>query len=281
MSAATPAQRTLRQLIDHQLLHGGDWSVGNFFIHVRDLARKDGVEWNPSEALSYWAALARLGVIDVCGGATDGSIVSQLQLSASGRAYLESGDIVTHDPTRYIGRVRTAMTPPDPVVLLHADEAVRGWVAGLNRSCAVMLGCASERLVLILAEGIAASGLAPWAAGLSRDLGARESDASRPTPISTVFDHVRVCVLELKKQRRLSWSTGDALERRLSAIFDSTRGLRNDAGHPSGVEVSSDDAHARLLLFPGYCEFVSTIRAEIGALAPAAVGGAGEEEPSA
>jgi hypothetical protein len=46
----------------------------------------------------------------------------------------------------------------------------------------------------------------------------------------------------------------DALDRKLTPIFERARGLRNRAGHPTAEEVTSEEAEANLLLFPGfYC----------------------------
>ncbi len=52
---------------------------------------------------------------------------------------------------------------------------------------------------------------------------------------------------------------GDALDRKLSAVFDHARGLRNKSGHPTGVDVSADDAEAGLLMFPGFYALVDEL----------------------
>jgi hypothetical protein len=51
----------------------------------------------------------------------------------------------------------------------------------------------------------------------------------------------------------------DALDRKLAAIFDHARGLRNQSGHPSGDDVTAEDAEAGLLLFPGFCDLVDKL----------------------
>lgn len=45
----------------------------------------------------------------------------------------------------------------------------------------------------------------------------------------------------------------DEFSRGVTAIFDHTRMLRNASGHPTGAEVSREEAHAGLLLFPTFC----------------------------
>jgi len=42
-------------------------------------------------------------------------------------------------------------------------------------------------------------------------------------------------------------------------IFEHTRALRNAAGHPTTDEISSDDAEATLLLFPGFYFFTDEL----------------------
>jgi hypothetical protein len=39
----------------------------------------------------------------------------------------------------------------------------------------------------------------------------------------------------------------------LSGTFELIRKTRNDAGHPTGRQISREEAHNLLLLFPQYC----------------------------
>jgi len=86
---------------------------------------------------------------------------------------------------------------------------------------------------------------------------------TRRTFISELFDDVRSTLIELAQQKKLSRDVADALDRKLGAIFDHARGLRNDSGHPTDVDITSDDAEAGLLLFPGFYELVDKLIAQL------------------
>ncbi|MDY7011108.1 MAG: hypothetical protein SVV80_10210, partial [Planctomycetota bacterium] len=58
---------------------------------------------------------------------------------------------------------------------------------------------------------------------------------------------------------KLPGAMGDAIDRKLSAIFDHARALRNKSGHPTEADVSGDDAQAGLLLFPGFYAFIDDL----------------------
>ncbi len=166
---------------------------------------------------------------------------------------LERGEQSPHDPARYMEALRKRVGDPDEIALTYLDEAVGAFAAGLYRSSAVMLGCACERLVLILADAIVTAGLSPWAAKIKKKL------SGPPASISRLFDVVRDGLICRRDSKKLPGPLGDALDRKLSAIFDHARVLRNDSGHPTGVEVSGEDAEAGLLLFPGFYALVDDL----------------------
>lgn len=74
-----------------------------------------------------------------------------------------------------------------------------------------------------------------------------------------VFQKVREALLDLAKKKKLPSKLADALDRKLTPIFEHTRALRNAAGHPTDDEISSDDAEATLLLFPGFYFFTDEL----------------------
>ena len=132
------------------------------------------------------------------------------------------------------------------------DESVEAWRACLYQASAVMLGCACERLILILAETIAGSTWQPFAGKLEKKL-------SRRVFISQLFDDILAALRAENTKKALPSSISDAFERRLSAIFDHTRILRNQAGHPTGAEITIEEADAGLLLFSGFYALVDEI----------------------
>lgn len=257
----------LRRMIDTALLTGQEWCVGSLLSKVQYRAPLEGVQYDCRVVLEYFWELARTGMVAVPGDSIHDE--PRLFLTERGRRLLEKGEASPHDPNKYLLAVKARIGQPDQIVLTYLAEAVDGWKSGLNRSSAVMLGCACERLVLMLGEAISQSNHAPWTTKIAGKLAKRVF-------ISDLFDDIRDCLIQLKGQKLLPRELGEAIDRKLSAIFDHARGLRNQTGHPTGEEVSSDDAEAGLLLFPGFYELVNNLIQHVQGTSPAAAGHPGE-----
>ncbi len=258
----------IKRVIDKSLLQKELPSgVHNFFNDVIQRCAVEHVEFDGAIALEYWWDLARLGVVAVPGGelaTLSGPGLPRLILTERGRRMLERGEASPHDPAKYLNAVRKRIANPDAIAMTYLDEAVGAWRAGLNRSSAVMLGCACEQLVLLLAEGIAAADVPPWSNKVSKEL------AATPSSISRVFNLARECLASLACDKRLPGTVADALDRKLSAVFDHARVLRNQSGHPMGADVSAEDAEAGLLLFPGFYVLADGLCEHLAALKPSA-----------
>ncbi len=245
-------ERTIKRLVDKLLLQAAPPdSVGTLFGQLNAECQDTHISFDPAMALEYWWHLARLGVVATPAGEVptiqDVSI-PRLLVTARGRALLERGEKSPHDPPRYMKAVRERVGKPDEIALGYLDEAVGAWTAGLYRASAVMLGCACERLVLLLAAEIVRADIKPWADKIKKEQG-------RGAGVSRLFDLIRKCLVQLRGEKKLPGNLADALDRKLSAIFDHARALRNESGHPTGTDISADDAEAGLLLFPGFHSF--------------------------
>jgi len=256
----------LRRLMEKMLLALDDSphvNAHNYFNDLTQRCRSEGIHYEGRAALDYWWHLARLGVIAVIGDSTLGSFpieFRRLALTDRGRALLERGESSPHYPSKYLEAVRKRIPKADDIALTYLNEAVGAWSAGLYRSSAVMLGCACERLVLILAERIEAGNFQPWSGRIKKAM------TGSPTGVSQFFDNVRDCLMDLRSKKDLSGKLADALDRKLTPIFDHARGLRNASGHPTGSEVSGEDAEASLLLFPGFYVLVDELCAQLALL---------------
>ncbi len=243
----------VKRLIEDMLLHRPPERAEEFVSEVQRECGQRGIEFDAAAVIEYWWHLARLGVVAIPGYAItffQGRKFPTLVLTERGRALLERGERSPHDPPRYMNAVRRRVQDPDDVALGYLDEAVSAWSAGLYRASAVMLGCACERLALILAEHIADADIKPWADRIQKALGGPPVGASR------LFGLIRDCLIQLGGEKRLPGPLADALDRKLTPIFEHARGLRNKSGHPTGIDVSADEAEAGLLLFPGFYAFV-------------------------
>lgn len=255
---------TIKRLFDEALLQWvpsppfpSSRSPHHMFSDVSRQCESQGATYDHPAAMEYWGHLARVGVIALAGYSLS-SLGDSFILTQRGRKLLERGEKSPHDPPRYMKAVRDRVGKPDETALTYLDEAVGAWAAGLYRASAVMLGCACERLVLVLGVAIVSAKLEPWA-------GRIEKQQKQGTGISRVFDTIRGCLTQLRDDKKLPGNLADALDRRLSSVFDYARGLRNQSGHPTGADVSAGAAEAGLLLFPDFhalvndlCEQLST-----------------------
>jgi hypothetical protein len=229
-------------------------------------AQRDGWRFDWSAALEYWWDLARIGAVALLGGGGSGGSYAQAPqfvLTEHGRRMLQGDDSSPHDGTRYMMALRRRVPDPDAIAMSYMEEGIAAWRAGLHRSCVVMVGCACERLILLLAEGVAAASVPPYSADLSKMLA-----SSKPMGISQVFDKVHGALSAAGDDRRVPGDLADAIDRRLTPMFERTRWLRNKSGHPTGAHVSAEEAEAGLLLFPDYCEYSSNWVAALKTLRP-------------
>lgn len=252
------AHDQLRRIVDEALLARDGDCVHNLFNAVARRAGGAGIEFDGAVVLEYFWHLARIGVVAVPGGALQilPFKMPHILLTSRGRELLENGAQSPHNPSKYMAAVCGRVAKLDEVALSYLAEAVEAWRSGLNRSSAVMLGCACERLILLLAEAIAANEKLPGAGKIGKAINGRVF-------VSPLFEEIRSTLASLKSDKKLPKELGDALDRKLSAIFDHARSLRNQSGHPTGEDVSAEDAEAGLLLFPGFCELVDKIVGEL------------------
>jgi hypothetical protein len=124
-----------------------------------------------------------------------------------------------------------------------------------------MLGVASERLFDLLLES--------FAAAVASTTERRNLEAKTKTrTVAVRYDELRVR-LEPKKSQ-LPTPLQDSLDTCLVSIFNLIRQHRNDSGHPTGRQMTRDEAYANLYVFPHYhaqmYKLVEHLRANPGSL---------------
>jgi hypothetical protein len=157
-----------------QALREGGWDQVNTLMRVvGDLrARAQGI--NPNLQQSYDGGLRFLGRGDrsvlmeviwslvtqgiLIPGLDDGNQgLPFLRLTEYGRRCVDEDRFLPHDPDGYLREFNEALPGADSTVVEYLTESLQCYIHGLNRAAAVMLGGASEQMVLLLIASHTAS----------------------------------------------------------------------------------------------------------------------------
>jgi hypothetical protein len=141
------------------------------------------------------------------------------------------------NPAGYLRRIE-AVAPINPIARSYLDEALRCYVADLNKAAAVMVGGSAESLIIELQDEISAKLTATGKTVPSDLKDWRTSKILRGLKI--IFDAQKL-PRDLRARYESFWP----------AFTQQIRTARNEAGHPSAVDpVTADTVHASLLIFP-------------------------------
>jgi hypothetical protein len=158
-------------------------------------------------------------------------------LTEIGRKALEN---FSRDPANtdgYLSYLRNRAGLND-VARSYIVEALATYNANCFKSTAVMIGCATESLILELRDELVTKLL-----GLKRPY-PKQLDDWR---IKTVLDAFEVEMMKISMSRQLK----ERFEAQWPAFTFQIRNARNDAGHPKSIDpVTQDSVHASLLIFP-------------------------------
>ena len=182
----------------------------------------------------------------VPGASTQQASLPQLQVTEWGKKCLEAGEYLPHDAGQYISRVKSQIPDVDNSILLYLQEGLVAFRSGAHLASAVMTGVASEKTLFLLRDAV------------ERALPTEHSKASFAS--KTTNRQVKPVFGEIWKRldpvhEKLAADLGrQEVKAELLGTFDLIRKTRNDAGHPTGRQISREEAHNLLLLFPQYCQ---------------------------
>ncbi len=144
------------------------------FRVAEELAQRAGWRFDWPAGVEYWWDLARVGAIALLGGGASGYSYAQAPMfvvTEHGRRLLRAEESSPHDSTRYMRALKRRVAVPDTIALSYIEEGIAAWRAGLHRSSVVMVGCACERLIILLAESVAAASIPPYSADPAKRVG--------------------------------------------------------------------------------------------------------------
>jgi hypothetical protein len=159
-----------------------------------------------------------------------------------------------YDPNGFMRYFDAKCKGVDPAVRSYLEEAVQAFNSGCTRSAAVMLGCASEKLILLLCDAFEAAISDP-------DKKARFTKALNTRwTISHKYETLHAQLGEVIAAKKLPRDLIDTVSSELPAGFELLRRCRNAAGHPEVVgDVSSDTVFLNIRTFTEYARQVSAM----------------------
>jgi hypothetical protein len=169
----------------------------------------------------------------------------ELLISEKGSQVLNnSDDFNPYDPDGYLSRLKTRVPKINPTVLLYASESLRAFNAGCYLSTMVMLGVASEKAFLLVAESFAS-----WLP--------KNQSESFSSILRNLKQNMTAKFSEFRKKLepykpKLPGEFADNMALTLDSVLDLIRLNRNESGHPTGKTVQSEDAYIMLQMFATY-----------------------------
>jgi len=175
-------------------------------------------------------------------------------VTARGKGALQS---LSRDPSNPVGYLAYlhSLAPLNFVAASYLKEGLDCFVGAHYKAAAVMIGAATESLVLELRDH-----LVQRLGDLQQDVSPKLSDWRVKTVLDELQNFVdarkRTLPIELREEFSSYWP----------AFTQQIRAARNDAGHPSSVEpVSPETAHASFLVFPLLAQLAARVHGWIDA----------------
>lgn len=195
--------------------------------------------------LTQWSELFRTGLV-AWGSNISNPDPPLFHITVKGRQALANA---TRDPSNPAGYLRhlASIAHVDPAAMSYLIEGLDCYVAGLFKASAVMIGAASESLILNLRD---------VSVGRMKALEIHVPAAMKDWKVKTIFDALN----KFFKEEKLPAPLRELFEANWSAFAMQIRSTRNDAGHPTSVDpVPPDKVHASILIFPELAKLTNSL----------------------
>ena len=169
------------------------------------------------------------------------------RLTEYGLSVLDSVNPQPYDPDGFLRHFRAAVPNAHPAVDSYLAEGVRAFNAGCLPAAAVMLGCASEKLLLMLCEQFEASITdATKQTKFASDIASKWQVAHKYQILKSRLD-------QMVAAKALPHEHAETIAGELPSGFELLRRCRNAAGHPDVPgTVDSDTVFLNLRAFVEY-----------------------------
>jgi hypothetical protein len=176
------------------------------------------------------------------------------RLTAFGEGAIMAATPQPYDPDGFLAHFDATCVGIEPIVRAYVSEAVLAFNTGCTRSSAVMLGCASEKLILLLGDAFEAAVSDPAKKSkFTKELNAKWAISHR---YATLRDRLDLMV----QAKKLPHQHAETVGSELPAGFELLRRCRNAAGHPDVPgNVDPDTVFLNLRTFTEYARRVHAL----------------------
>lgn len=199
--------------------------------------------------LTFWSDLFRSGYI-AWGYNLDNANPPFCHITERGRRVLANVSRDPANPAGYIAHLKKGASL-NPIAESYLVEALETFNGGHFKSAAVMIGAASESLVLHLRDA-----LVNRISELNQPAQSKLSDWRIKTVLSAIEDSLTA------KKKDMPVKLFEAFESYWPAFTQQIRAVRNDSGHPTSVApIDEPTVHASLLIFPELARIAADLQA--------------------
>lgn len=251
MPSPSEIRATLLEIIDE--LRPREGSIGNLQSNsiLRRTAERLGIRRDIAEeqkVLTEWASLFNTGYL-AWGHDLNNESPPFCHLTQRGDAALVQVSRDPANPDGYMAHLEAEAALSD-IARSYLLEALSCYTSGLHKSAAVMLGCASERIILDLKDSVVA--------GIN-SAGQQVPNILQDWRIKKVLDGLRTYIEQNKKS--LPRDLRENYESYWAAFTQQIRVVRNDVGHPNSIEpVNPETVHAGFLVFPSVAHLANQLK---------------------
>ncbi len=229
----------------------------------RDWARRLGPDGVPKLHEVVWDLVVQR-VLTFSSFQAQGLVQAQtwkyLRLTEYGAEVVREQSWSPYDPDGYLRELSVQAPTLSQHCGMYVAEALQCFRGGCYLATVVMLGAASEGIVLELFRRFAAAlraGGVPEAESVESKIDKEQSAYRKYEMFRKHFD-------ELAKPK-LPGELSDNLNLQFDGVFNLIRYYRNDAGHPTGTQIDRMSAFTSLTLFVPYCGRVEQLIGWLGA----------------
>lgn len=240
-------QKILFDAIDKYKNTGGSFQQNTIITEVRRIMDIKGDDIELEQAiLTIWYDLFRKGHLSWGYNLTN-SEPPFCHLTEKGKEFLKNYSSDPANPEGYLNLVKKFKI--NDIAFSYIQEAVNSYNNNCHKAAAVMVGCASESMILELRDTLVAKMTA---------LGKSANSKLKSEQIKVVIDEIETTIRTNKAM----------VPKKLFEFFDSywtalsaqIRISRNEAGHPNSIApVTEDSVHSSLLIFPEILKLIGNL----------------------